>query len=167
MRRWYVVNTHAKAEHKAAWHLSNQGFPAYLPQYLKRRRHARRIDMVKTPLFPRYLFVELDLERDRWRAVSSTIGVSHMISGGETPLALPDGVVEDIRAREDETGLVPVAREAIFRKGDKVQVMAGALIDHVGLFECPSDQDRVVLLLDLLGRQVRVRVPVESVAAYA
>ncbi len=32
MRRWYVVNTHARAESKAAWHLSNQGFPAYLPQ---------------------------------------------------------------------------------------------------------------------------------------
>jgi transcriptional antiterminator RfaH len=167
MRRWYVVSTHARAEHKAAWHLANQGFNAYLPQYLKRRRHARRVDMVRAPLFPRYLFVELDLERDRWRAVSSTIGVSHVISGGETPLAVPDGVIDDIRLREDTTGMVPVAREARFRKGDKIQIVGGAMIDHVGLFECPSDQDRVVLLLDLLGRQVRVRVPLESVAACA
>ncbi|NQU69493.1 MAG: transcriptional activator RfaH [Rhodospirillales bacterium] len=167
MRRWYVINTHARSEHKAAWHLANQGFRAYLPQYMKRRRHARRIDMVKAPLFPRYLFVELDLEQDQWRAISSTLGVSHMISGGEIPLAVPDGVIDDIRAREDETGNVPIAREANFRKGDKLQIMDGALIDHVGLFEAPSDQDRVVLLLNLLGRQVRVRVPVESVTAYA
>ncbi len=167
MRRWYVINTHAQSERKAVWHLENQGFRVYLPQYMKRRRHSRRVDMVKAPLFPRYLFVELDLELDRWRAISSTIGVSHMISGGERPLAIPEGVIDDIRAREDETGIVPVAREARFRKGDKLQVMDGALIDHVGLFECSSDQDRVVLLLNLLGRQVRVRVPVESVAAYA
>lgn len=90
-----------------------------------------------------------------------------MISGGEIPLAVPDGAIDDIRAREDETGNVPIAREANFRKGDKLQIMDGALIDHVGLFESPSDQDRVVLLLNLLGRQVRVRVPVESVTAYA
>ncbi len=167
MRRWYVINTHAQAERKAAWHLANQGFHAYLPQYMKRRRHARRVDMVKAPLFPRYLFVELDLERDQWRAITSTIGVSHMICGGERPLAVPAGVIDDIRAREDETGFVPVAREARFRKGEKLRIMEGALIDHVGLFECPSDQDRVVLMLNLLGRQVRVRVPVESVAANA
>jgi transcriptional antiterminator RfaH len=167
MRRWYVINSHAQAERKAAWHLGNQGFQVYLPQYMKRRRHARRVDMVKAPLFPRYLFVELDLEQDQWRAISSTIGVSHMISGGERPLAVPDGVIDDIRAREDETGIVPVAREARFRKGEKLRVMDGALIDHVGLFECTSDQDRVFLMLDLLGRQVRVRLPVESVASYA
>jgi transcriptional antiterminator RfaH len=167
MRRWYVINTHAKSEHKAAWHLANQGFHAYLPQYMKRRRHARRVDMVKAPLFPRYLFVELDLEQDRWRAISSTIGVRQMICGGERPLAVPDGVIDDIRAREDETGIVPVAREARFRRGDKLQVMDGALIDHVGLFEYTSDQDRVVLMLDLLGRQVRVHLPVESVTSYA
>jgi transcriptional antiterminator RfaH len=167
MQRWYVINTHSRSEFKAAWHLGNQGFRAYLPQYMKRRRHARRVDMVKAPLFPRYLFVELDLELDQWRAISSTIGVSHMICGGERPLAVPDGVIDGIRAREDETGIVPVAREAKFRKGSKLQIMDGAMIDHVGIFECNSDQDRVVLLLDLLGREVRVRVPVESVAAYA
>ena len=167
MRRWYVINTHAQSERKAAWHLANQGFHAYLPQYMKRRRHARRVDMVKAPLFPRYLFVELDLELDQWRAINSTIGVSHMISGGERPLTVPEGIIDGIRAREDSAGVVPVAREARFRKGEKLQVMDGALIDHVGLFECSSDQDRVVVMLNLLGRQVRVRLPVESVASYA
>ncbi len=167
MRRWYVVNTHAKAEHKAAWHLSNQGLPAYLPQYLKRRRHARRVDMVKAPLFPRYLFVELDIERDRWRVVSSTIGVNHVVGGEMGPTPVPDGVIELIRAREDETGLIPLAREARFAKGDKLQILDGAFADSIGLFECPSDEDRVFLLLDLLGRQVRVRLPLDSVAACA
>ena len=167
MRRWYVVNTHSQAEHKAAWHLGNQGFRHYLPQYLKRRRHARRVDTVRAPLFPRYLFVELDLDRDRWRAVSSTIGVNHLISVGDEPAALPGGVIDSIRVREDDDGLVPIAREARYRKGDAVRIVDGALCDRVGLFECVSDQDRVILLLDMLGRQVRVRVPVQTVAAYS
>lgn len=167
MRRWYVLNSQARGEHKAAWHLKNQGFHVYLPQYLKRRRHARRIDTVKAPLFPRYLFVELDLGRDRWRAVTSTIGVSHIVGGDAGPTPIPEGVIDAIRAREDETGLIPLAREARFNKGDRIQIMEGTLVDHVGLFECPSDQDRVVLLLELLGRQVRVKLPLTSVAAYA
>ena len=167
MRRWYVVNTHARAEQKAAWHLGNQGFRLFLPQYLRQRRHARRVDMVKAPLFPRYLFVEIDLESDRWLSVTSTIGVSHLVGGANGPLSVPEGVVEEWRAREDESGLIPLAREARYRRGDRVQVNDGAFVDMVGVFDCASDEDRVFLLLDMLGRQVRVRLPVEAVAAYA
>ena len=59
--RWYVVQTQANAEHKAVAHLGRQGFTTYLPRYLKRRRHARRVDIVPRPLFPRYLFVSIDV----------------------------------------------------------------------------------------------------------
>ena len=41
--RWYVVQTQPHAESKAMGHLIRQGFAAYLPRYLKRRRHARKI----------------------------------------------------------------------------------------------------------------------------
>ena len=58
---WYVVHTHPRAEAKALLNLDRQGFSCYLPRYLKRRRHARRLETVAAPLFPRYLFVALDL----------------------------------------------------------------------------------------------------------
>jgi len=35
------------------------------------------------------------------------------------------------------------------------------------LFESITDEERVIILLDLLGRQVRVRVPLENVQAVA
>ena len=54
-----------------------------------------------------------------------------------------------------------------FRQGEKVQIMFGALTERVGLFECLTDEDRVVLLLDMLGRQVRIKLPLETVAPYA
>ena len=71
MKRWYVVSTHVHGERKALFHLTRQGYTAYLPQYFKRRRHARRIDWAPTPLFPRYLFVELDTEHQQWRTCKS------------------------------------------------------------------------------------------------
>ena len=77
--RWYVVQSHPHAELRAVAHLQRQGFETYLPRYRKRRRHARRIETVEAPLFPRYLFVSIDLATQRWRAIHSTIGVSHLV----------------------------------------------------------------------------------------
>ena len=77
--RWYVAHTQPHAENKAAVHLGRQGFVTYLPRYLKRRRHARRVDVVSAPLFPRYLFVQIDTAVQRWRSIYSTFGVSQLV----------------------------------------------------------------------------------------
>ena len=66
---WYVAHTHVHAETKAALNLARQGYPVFLPRYRKRRRHARRVEIVPAPLFPRYLFVLIHLASQRWRAI--------------------------------------------------------------------------------------------------
>ena len=63
--RWYVVQTQVNGEVKAAQNLLRQGFEIYLPRYLKRRRHARKVDFAAKPLFPRYLFVAIDVAAQR------------------------------------------------------------------------------------------------------
>lgn len=67
----------------------------------------------------------------------------------------------------DADGLVPVEHSPPFRRGEVIRITAGALADQVGRFECATDEDRVVLLLDLIGRQVRIKPPLETVAPYA
>lgn len=163
---WFVVHTHPRAEDTALRHLTRQGFVAFLPQYLKRRRHARRTDWVRAPLFPRYLFVAMGAAVTRWRAISSTVGVSHLVCHGETPAPVPPGIVEDIQGRIAEDGLIPMAPEVPFRSGDAVRVTAGALAEQIGLFDSVTDDERVILLLDLLGRQVKVKLPLETVAPW-
>lgn len=167
MKQWFVAYTRPRAEETAARHLARQGFPAYLPRYLKRRRHARRTDWVPAPLFPRYLFVELDLERSRWRAVRSTVGVSELVCRGDRPLAVPPRVLAEIRAREDGRGLVAVPPAGRFRRGDAVVIERGPFSGLSGLFEALTDKERVIVLLNLLGRQVRARLPLESLGAGA
>ena len=85
---WYVVHTHARGEQIACENLERQGFTTIMPRYRKRRRHARKTDWVKAPLFPRYLFVAIDMAKARWRAIASTVGVSHLICEGDRPLAV-------------------------------------------------------------------------------
>lgn len=163
--RWYVVETHAKAEAKALFNLKRQGYRAYLPQYLKLRRHARRTDRVPRPLFPRYLFVKLDIERETWRPIQSTFGVVRLIRQGDRPAPVPHGVVEDIAVRQNDDGFVAVRSACSYSRGEQIHIEAGAFADQTGLFECATDDERVVLLLNLLGREVKVKLPVEDLAA--
>ncbi len=162
-RRWYVVHTQAQGEMRAECNLQRQGFATYLPRYLRARRHARRVDTVARPLFPRYLFVALDVARDRWRSVQSTFGVSNLVVVGNDPVPLPDGVMEEIRAREGDQGFVKLGLPAGLRPGSPVRLVDGIFEEHQGILERLADDRRVAVLLKLLGREVRVFVPVASV----
>jgi len=154
--RWYVVQAQPHCETKATWHLNRQGFATYLPRYEKRRRHARRIETVAAPLFARYLFVAVDMASQRWRSIQSTIGVSRLVCNGENPAVVPDGVVEGLRRRENERGFVQLVSRPRFAPGERVRIVDGIFASCLGLFDGISDGERVAVLLDLLGRKVRV-----------
>lgn len=163
MRRWYVVQTQIRGEEQAARHLRNQRFDVFLPRYRKEVRHARRRHEALRPLFPGYLFVALDIDLERWRAINGTIGVRRLIASGESPTPVPDGVVEEIEARGDDAGIVALAPRTL-RPGQGVRLETGPFAQCQGIFEEMVDERRVVLLLDLLGRQVRTRVDVSALA---
>ena len=162
---WYVVQTQVNGEAKAARNLLRQGYEIYLPRYLKRRRHARKVDFTAKPLFPRYMFVAIDLASQRWRSIQSTFGVSRLVTNGDDPATVPQGVVHALKAREDDKGFIQLDNKPTFAPGDKVRVLAGAFMDSAGLFNGLADHDRVSILLDMLGRKVRVLLDVDMVAA--
>jgi transcriptional antiterminator RfaH len=163
-QRWYVVHTHTHAENKAEANLARQGFATYLPRYQKRRRHARRVETVNAPLFPRYLFVSVDLVSQRWRSIYSTFGVARVICNGDDPAPVPDFVIDGLRRHEDDDGLVQLTRRR-FEAGAWVRIMDGAFASCLGLIEGMRDDERVTVLLDLLGRKVRVLMDDLSLAA--
>ena len=101
---WFVVQTQPRAEAKAKRHLINQGFTTYLPVYRRRVRHARRSEIALRPLFPGYLFVRLDPEQQRWRSINGTAGVRQILTDGNSPRYVPDRIIDEIIAREDEQG---------------------------------------------------------------
>jgi transcriptional antiterminator RfaH len=162
---WYVVQTQVNAEMKAASNLMRQGFDIYLPRFLKRRSHARKIEKVAAPLFPRYLFVCVDIATQRWRSIQSTFGVSHLVSNGSNPTAVSDDILDLLKAREDANGFIQLDHRSRFLLGEKVRVLSGPFSDNLALFDGMGDRDRVAILLDLLGRKVRVSIDVDMIAA--
>jgi transcriptional antiterminator RfaH len=120
---------------------------------------------VAAPLFPRYLFVAVDLNAQRWRSIYSTIGVARLVCNGDDPAAVPDAVVGALKNREDARGFIKLETRPGFRPGERVRVLDGAFSSCLGLFEGMADRDRIAILLDLLGRKVRVVLDADLVAA--
>ncbi|MBN33736.1 MAG: transcriptional activator RfaH [Rhodospirillaceae bacterium] len=164
MKWWYVVQTRPQAEVRAAQHLGNQGFDAWLPQFRKTVRHARKSQSVLRPLFPRYLFVRVDLDAEQWRSILGTVGVISLV-GGDPPTPMADEVVEVLRQRCDEEGLVRVDPALGLTAGQSVRIAEGPLADLEGVFLEVDDQARVAILLSLMGRTVRVQVDARNVEA--
>lgn len=159
--RWYAVHCQPHREKGAAAHLANQHFDVFLPCRETMRRHARKIETVRKPFFPGYLFVHLDLTRDRWRCINSTFGVVRIITRHERPAPAPRGVVEALRESCDENGLLQIKVDLTL--GQAVRVLQGPFADFVGEIDRLDDTGRVRVLLDIMGGRTPVFLPRNSV----
>ncbi|MFN3523660.1 MAG: transcription termination/antitermination protein NusG [Phenylobacterium sp.] len=160
--RWYLVHAKTGREAAAEAQLRRQDFTTFLPLSLRTVRHARKIETRAGAYFPGYLFVELDLERDRWRAVNSTIGVVRLVMARERPLPAPRGLVEALKAQADARGLLDLSRG--LGPGDAVSVLAGPFAGQFGVIDQLRGPDRVRVLLDLMNRELGVEVGRETIA---
>jgi transcription antitermination factor NusG len=158
-RRWYVVTAQPHKETFAAANLRRQGFEVHLPQVARVVRHARSTRRVLRPLFPRYLFIRLDLATERWRPVLGTFGVSTLIMDGDRPRPAPVGVVESFIEAADGSGGFDFRGR--LRVGETVRFLTGPFADRLGRLVDMCDRERVGVLLEILGSE-RV-VMVESI----
>lgn len=161
---WYAAYTHARKERWARTNLWELGFEVYLPEYQCERRHARRTDVVTRPLFPRYLFVRPPPDQalaERYAATAK--GVVDLVRMGRSYPTVSNDMIEEIRAREGNDAFVQLERSRL-KPGQPVRIVAGSLLNHLGIFECRDDAQRVVILVDLLGRQVRARVAAANIS---
>jgi transcription elongation factor/antiterminator RfaH len=163
--RWFLAHTLPKSEWKAELHLGAQGFRTYLPQIQKTTRHARQLKTVRAPLFPRYLFVILDLERDRWLSVGGTVGVSRLFTTQDgRPVPVPIGIVESLIERS-EANLTPLDFRLV--KGQHVRILSGPFADFVGTLERLDAAGRVQILLEMMGTAVPVTLHRSALAPAA
>jgi transcription elongation factor/antiterminator RfaH len=162
--RWYVAMTAPRQERLAAQQLDNQSYRNFLPLQLETRRHARKFATVLAPVFPRYIFIILDLERQRWRSVNGTFGVQRLITDGARPLAVAPGIVETLVQSSDQRGALIYQADAL-AIGDSVRLVSGPFAGSLGVLQRLDGAGRVQILLALLGGPVKVIAAREMVAA--
>lgn len=157
-KAWYLIYTKPREEAVAKTNLERQGYTVYLPlAYQHRRRHHRR-EQIVAPLFPRYLFIELTQYLDNWAPIRSTLGVSTLVRFGMEPAVVPDALVNLLKVRVGPEGVIDLTATAGFKPGSRVRIAEGGMTGYEGIFLASSSHDRVVILLDIVGKQVRVQV---------
>lgn len=154
---WYVVRTKARREAFAQDQLARRGVQTFLPRILEAGRSA--MDPVVGPLFPGYLFAHLRLSLQHTAVIWSP-GVRNFVSFGEIPCPLDEEVVEFIRARCGDEGIVRAL--PTFSEGDVVRVKYGPFSGLLGVVQGEVNaRRRVQVLMDLLRRRTQVSLPTE------
>ena len=161
-RAWYVLRTKPQSDHLAARTLNGQGFETFFPRVAVPRPGARQATV---PLFPGYIFINLDDADDVWPVVNLLPGVMGWVRvDGHVP-PVPDEVVHELVQRVEVIngggGLW-----TRFRPGQAVRIVSGKMESLARVVEAPrSPESRVRVLLEFMDRQVPSEVPWHSIKA--
>jgi len=153
---WYAARVKPGKEQQAAASLAQRGVDVWLPILKKRKTRAGRRDW--EPLFPCYLFANLDVPSDRWLAVRAAPFVVYFLGQQGLPTAIPDEFIETLMAR-----VAAADRQSApcpFHSGERVMIARGPFQYTEALFDqrlSPSGRSRV--LVQLLNRLVPIELP--------
>jgi len=159
MLRWYLVLTKPASEETARMNLERQGYRVYFPRLQQRKLYRGRWIERISALFPRYLFLQLNIGQQSLGPVRSTLGVADAVRFGAEYAIVPAQVVDGLIERADPDSGLHHLKLPLFTPGAAVRVIAGAFAGLEGIFERDNGTDRVVVLFKLLGREAPVSVP--------
>jgi len=157
MDAWYLLYTKPRWEFRVSFFLRERiGVPVYLP--LWSRPGESQED--GTPFFPNYLFARLDFSSLPFYTFSRTPGLRGLPRLDHQLIVVPDDIIETIKTRLAQTRGEVYARGQLFRRGDRVLITKGPLRGYEALFDGrASGEERVRVLLQMLGQQVKAEVP--------
>ena len=115
-------------------------------------------------LFPGYLFVQLNEKTQNWSPINSTKGVSNFVKFGLNFAKVPTNVIEFIKTNQHAT-TEKLINLNNFKPGDKVQISDGPFKNWVAIFKCYKPDERVILLMNLLGNEQTLSLKKELVIA--
>jgi len=154
-KEWFILQFKPNSHLQATKNLNRQGFETFLPLHDTTSRKASRFITTRKPLFPGYMFISFDKEKTEWSKINSTYGVSRLITFNSILKSIPTTFVNSLMIRYDLSGkLLPKER---FENGDKVKVLKGPFANFVATVERYETDQRIWILMDLLGRKTKIQ----------
>lgn len=150
-KKWYVIYTKAKSESIASENLQRQNFDTYLPKVELLKRRNGRLSPQVAPFFPRYLFVQLDINADNWAPIRSTRGVCGVVKFEGIPKEVPTRLVQALKNNENSEQLQNITPPS-WKAGDSVKIEQGPFAGYSCIFQGRRSSDRVAVLLDIIGK---------------
>lgn len=163
MNRWYVLFAKPKKETQVQQQLEEMDVGTFLPLMPRTRLRGRQVDR---PLFPRYLFAQLQRFPGGVGAANWLPGLVCVVRFGGEYALVPSEVLDDMRWRlcvEEQRARTP------FQRGQRLRLAAdGPLGPLEVLFEQQlADGKRAHVLIEILGRLTRSEVSIEDLARVA
>lgn len=154
---WFCVRSQLKHEHIAAERLRQfDDVEVFHPRIRFKRPTKYGPALVTESLFPSYFFARFDWTESLSK-VNYSPGVNEVVHFGTRWPTIPDACIQELRSvlGEKELHVVPTELEP----GDTVRICGGTLHGMEAVIsKVLSGQERVLLLMDFLGRQSTVEM---------
>ena len=151
---WYLVYTKPRAENTGVKNIKNQGYEVFFPQIVYEKLGSKKEKLKIEPMFPRYLFIKLNKEKDNWITIKSTVGISHLVLFGNELAKVPNQIIESLKKIVDQN---EIFRQRIsisaYKKGDKIKVKKGIMRGREAIFLSQKSKERVKVLLDIISNK--------------
>ena len=152
---WYLVQFKPNRHQIAQKNLKRQSFKTFLPIEKKIQFKYGKKKIINTPLFLNYMFVEIPYEEKR-HTVSSTYGVSRIISINGAKKPIPTNLVIELTKRCDKNGILMPPKE--LKQGDKIRVINSPFTEFITTIDQIDAQKRIWILMDIMGRRTKVKL---------
>ena len=156
---WFCLRSQPKHEHVAAAHLKKmEGVEVFLPRVRFRRPTRQGLAWVTEAMFPNYLFERFDWHNSL-RQVQAARGVSGVVHFGTRWPVIDEIIIADLQQAVGAEELRTIA--TTLQPGDEVEIAEGAMRGLTAVVSrvIPS-RERVAVLMEFLGRQTTIEVPV-------
>ena len=159
-KEWYILQFKSNSHHLAAKNLNRQGFETFLPLHDTTSRRLSRFINTSKPLFPGYMFITFDRTESKWHKINNTYGVSRLITFNSILKSIPTIFVDHLMKRYDLSGkLLPIQK---LKKGDQVTVLKGPFANFIATVEKYEADQRIWILMDLMGRKTKIQTPSDN-----
>jgi transcriptional antiterminator RfaH len=151
---WYLLYCKAKEEHKAVMHLANQSVDAFYPKVMVTKVLRGKRQTVEEPLFPNYVFAQLDHGKHNFTSVRSTRGVIGFVKQGKAYQQVSNSLISVFR----ELQSVAQVDSKLPKTGDKVTVHSANHNNIQAIYQEPKGEQRAMLLIELINKPVLVEL---------
>jgi len=159
-KEWFVLQFKPNSHHQAAKNLNRQGFETFLPLHDITSRKASRFINTTQPLFPGYMFIKFDRIKSDWHKINNSYGVSRLITFNSILKSIPISFIDSLMKRYDLSGkLIPIQK---LKKGDQVTVLTGPFANFIASVEKYESDQRIWILMDLMGRKTKTQTPSDA-----
>jgi len=159
---WFCLRTQTKREHIAADYVRQiPGAAVFLPRVRFQRKTVRGPVWFTEALFPGYVFAQFDFQ-GLFRQVTHAPGIRGIVHFGDRWPTIPEAAIAELQTALGPEDVHTVTDPLV--AGEEIEVAAGAFrgLKAVVARVMPA-RERVIVLLEFLGRQTSVEIGARDV----